>query len=351
MLSIRKHIERLAREDRLRKAVMEMVKAIIATSEEKMLLIDADEQAWFCQGLQALRGRLEQDFSATNIEVVSALLAKSLADHWTKLGAQTRHREEELKRIINLLTEAAVRLDAENTQFYVQLRTAVQNFEDISQIEDITYLRKKLSEQLTQLHETVRRGEGATQSTVTYLRGELEEAHQRIAALSEAAHTDSLTRLPNRLAAEKTIRQRVESGEEFSVAMAVLERLDLINLRYGVTSGDATVQMFAKEFRERVPEGVALFRWGGPAFVGLATHMPAGEFRTKLQAVLNDIAAQSMELQARGSAILRLTTRFAVHPWTAGQTADKVIKLIDVFCLPQIQAPTPAPSQTLPAAG
>ncbi|HYM13784.1 MAG TPA: diguanylate cyclase, partial [Bryobacterales bacterium] len=242
-------------------------------------------------------------------------------------------RREELKRIINLLTEHAMRLDTENKQFYLELRSAVQTFQDISQIEDITYMRKKLTERVTQLQETVQYQEASSGGVVAQLQQELEQAHKQIAVLSEGVTADSLTRLPSRQIAEKIIREQVETAEGFAVAMVVIDRLDMMNLRYGVSVGDEVVRHFAKELREKAPERIFLCRWSGPAFVGVETRALVPDVRAGLQKILAEIASQPMEVEAKRTGLIRVTSRFAVHQWVPGQSAEKIIKLVDIFCV------------------
>ena len=203
LISIRKHLERLSGEERLRKGFLRLFNSIIATTRERILVTDAEDHAWFCASLDSLQKRLQEDPSPGNIEVVTARLAKTLEDHWVKLTSHTHHREEELKRIINLLAEGAGRLDVEHKTFYLALRNAVQNFQNISQIEDITYMRKRLSEQVAHLEEAVSRQEGASLGTISRLQQELDEAHKQIAVLTQSTSHDQLTRLPARRDCER----------------------------------------------------------------------------------------------------------------------------------------------------
>ncbi|GEM_PF-4313939 len=332
MISIRSYLEKLAGEEGLRSAFLKLVQSLVKVMQEKMIKADAEEHNWLCANLDSLVQRLVEDVSPKNIEVVAALLTKTLEDHWLKLGLQLDNRQHEFKRIINLLTESAARLDGQNKHFYLSLREAVQNFQDISQMEDITYIRKKLTEQVTHLEETVQRQEGVSNETVGRLQSELEQAHKQIASLIEAVTTDSLTRLPARQAGEKALRDHIEKNEPFVLGMAVVERLELINLRYGVDSGDEVVRKFARQLRENMPERTFLCRWGGPAFLSIVPRMSAGELRVLLQKVLSEIAAEPMEIEAKGAGFIRITSRFAVHEWTPGQVAEKIVRLVDIFC-------------------
>ncbi len=335
MISIRKHIERLSGEDKVRRSYRRLVESILNTTRESILVTDAEEHSWFSASLENFIDRLREDGSVTNVEVINALVTKTLADHYGRLHRQTETREQELKRIIHLLTETAARLDHENRQFYLELRQSVQNFQNISQIEDISYLRKKLSEQVAHLENALGRQEGSAGSLVVRLQAELDAARKELEALSQGSVTDALTQLPTRRVAEKLIRELVERGDAFCVAMAVVERLDLINVRYGNVVGDAALRRFASTLKGHLPSRTFLCRWGGPAFVLIDEGATAGELKAALQKILAGIASQPVEAEGRTSGLFHVTSRYAVHQWLTGQSAEKIINLINVFCLAQ----------------
>lgn len=335
MISIRKHIERLAGEDKVRRAYRKTLEAILNTTRENITVTDSEEHTWFCTNLENFVERLRDDNSVTNIEVVGALATKTLADHYVRISRQTESREQELKRIIHLLTDWASSLDTENRQFYTQLRQTVQSFQSINQLEDVAFLRKKLSEQVTTLQETVGRQEVASGNLVTRLQSELEVARKEIEQLTLATTNDPLTQLPARRAAERAIRELIAGEVPFSVGMAVIERLDLINLRYGAQVGDSVLRRFSYALKSALPKRAFLCRWGGPAFVAVLDHTPAADLKTSLQKILSGIAAQPVEAEGKASGMFHITSRYAVHQWFAGQPAEKVISLINVFCLAQ----------------
>ncbi len=335
MISIRKHIERLAGEDKIRRAYRKTLEAILNTTRENIPVTDTEEHTWFSTSLENFVERLREDCSVTNVEVVGALVTKTLADHYAKLSRQTESREQELKRIIQLLTESAARLDSENKAFYLQLRQSVQSFQNISQLEDITFLRKKLSEQVGHLQEQVGRQEVASGHLVSRLQSELDAAHKQIEALTQAAAIDALTQLPTRAAAERRVRELVDHDEPFSVGMAVIERLDLINLRYGAQVGDAVLRRFCRTLQAHLPKRAFVSRWGGPAFVLLLQNTPAAELKGSLQKILAAIAAHPIEADGNASGMFHITSRYAVHQWVVGQPAEKVNSLINLFCLAQ----------------
>jgi len=335
VISIRKHIERLAGDDDLRNAFLEMVGSLFSTTRDRMLVTDPTEHAWFCTNLEALEKRLVADPKPKNIGVVSALLNKTLADHWTRLAHQAGHREEELKRIINLLAEGAGRLDTTNNEFYKELRTTVQTFQNLSQLEDLTYMRKKLSEQVTELQETVQKRERAASEAILRLQSELGQAQHQVAQLVRAESEDRVTRLPARAEALKLIGDRIESRQPFTVAVAVIERLDVINLRHGADCGDDVLREFAKKLRDQLPQSAAVCRWGGPAFVAMLEHIGAAEARLLVQKILASIAVQPFEMHSKGKGLLHITSKYSFYEWAEGETVDKVARVIEAFCASQ----------------
>ena len=348
MISIRKHIESLTGEDKVRKAYRKTLEAILHATREHIQVADTEEHTWFCTNLENFADRLREDHSVTNVEVVGALVTKTLTDHYTKLSRQTESREQELKRIINLLAESASSLDNENKQFYTQLRQTVQSFQSISQLEDVAFIRKKLSEQVSHLQETVGRQEHVAGNLVVRLQAELDTARTEIETLTQATVTDPLTQLPTRRAAEKLIRDKIQAEEPFSVAMAVIERLDVVNLRYGAQLGDTVLRRFSGTLKAQLPKRAFLCRWGGPAFVVVLENAPASELKGVIQKILSAIAAQPVETEGRSSSLFHITSRYAVHQWLAGQLPDKIMSLINVFCLAQRLEGAETPDHTEP---
>ncbi len=332
MISIRKHLEWLAGEEQLRKAFLEMLASLFSITRDRTLVTDPAEHGWFCANLDALEKRLADDPKPNNIRVVSALLNKTLADHWTRLAHQAGHREEELKRIINLLAEGSGRLDTTNKEFYKELRTTVQSFQDLSQLEDLTYVRKKLSEQVEHLQETVHRRERVSNEAILHLRSELDQAHHQIARLVRAESADQVTRLPARDEALKTMGDLIDSRQPFTVAVAVVERLELINLRYGADCGDDVLREFAKKLRDQLPDRVPVCRWGGPAFVAMLEHLAAAEARFMVQKILAGVSSQPFEMRAKSSGLLHITSKYSIHEWVEGESVDKLANMINAFC-------------------
>jgi diguanylate cyclase (GGDEF)-like protein/PAS domain S-box-containing protein len=89
------------------------------------------------------------------------------------------------------------------------------------------------------------------------------------AALSQAAHTDLLTGLPNRRAFANLVAQRQKQGEagEDCIAILDLDRFKAVNDTHGHDVGDAVLQRFANLAGQLVRSGDTIARLGGEEFV------------------------------------------------------------------------------------
>jgi diguanylate cyclase (GGDEF)-like protein len=92
----------------------------------------------------------------------------------------------------------------------------------------------------------------------------------RIEELRKSAFTDQLTGLSNRLYFFRTIpklyRKAVEQAEPFWVAMIDIDHFKSINDTYGHAGGDEALRGLAALFRERLPKGWSIARFGGEEF-------------------------------------------------------------------------------------
>jgi diguanylate cyclase (GGDEF)-like protein len=83
------------------------------------------------------------------------------------------------------------------------------------------------------------------------------------------AFIDDLTQLPNSRAFSTSLEERMQGGEQFSVAYIELGGLGSLNDLYGTHRGDAFLRSFAEILRETAGEGGAAGRLSGVQFAML----------------------------------------------------------------------------------
>ena len=178
----------------------------------------------------------------------------------------------------------------------------------LSDTNDVGDLKKHTAEYLTQLQNSLSMSEHEErveqEKVITLLQSmqkRLEELEQRADAYKNKlleqrinAMTDTLTKLPNRMAYEEKMAAEFSklktSGAPAYMAIFDIDHFKQINDKYGHSVGDKTLQIIANQLRKLLPKTDFLARWGGEEFVSLLRDNDIDEAFNKLEDVRNKIA-------------------------------------------------------------
>ncbi len=107
------------------------------------------------------------------------------------------------------------------------------------------------------------------QKRITELEHESARFQNKLLAQQIQAHTDSLTKLPNRQAYESKVKQLIvnQSLGDMFLAIIDIDYFKNINDTYGHSVGDKTLQIVAQHLKQQLPQNDFLSRWGGEEFV------------------------------------------------------------------------------------
>jgi len=109
---------------------------------------------------------------------------------------------------------------------------------------------------------------------LTYLRTRVERLLRR---LTDAARTDALTGLPNRVALHEALEREVEraqpEGRSLSVLVLDLDRFKKVNERYGISAGDDVVQRVGRLLEQSTRRMDVVARSGGEEFAVVLPEM------------------------------------------------------------------------------
>jgi len=155
--------------------------------------------------------------------------------------------------------------------------------------------------------ETARAAEGL-------MRG-LESAQAGLADSSTAP--DSITGLPLRRQAEEAFAEACRDETQAYVLAVVIDRIQILNKRFGYEVGDEVMRYFAGFLRSQVQSKDLLFRWTGPTLAGLL-------FRSNRLERVRDEIGRIMELKyehtvktASRTILLPISARWALFPMMA----------------------------------
>lgn len=80
----------------------------------------------------------------------------------------------------------------------------------------------------------------------------------------------TLDSLPGRPQAELAVTEALERGETFELLLLVVNRLPLINERFGYEVGDRILEAYSERLSEELDDRCRLYRWSAAALVAFA---------------------------------------------------------------------------------
>jgi two-component system, cell cycle response regulator len=153
------------------------------------------------------------------------------------------------------------------------------------------------------------------------------DLHRQIDAknrlLEELAHSDALTRLPNRRAIEdwaaRQLRGAARHGFPYWVVLADLDSFKSINDTYGHVGGDALLQKFADLLKTIIRSSDICGRLGGDEFLVVITHVEADAIMKTVERFREKLAAQQFEI---GNERVSITASFGIAGFSGKETLD-----------------------------
>jgi diguanylate cyclase (GGDEF)-like protein len=106
---------------------------------------------------------------------------------------------------------------------------------------------------------------------------------------------DPLTGLINRRSADKRIRLLVEQLTPFTVAVADLDSMELINEQHGHEAGDRVIRLFSEILTQTLRPDDVVSRYGGDEFVVLFPHTSTLDVSSALERVRERLALRLTE--------------------------------------------------------
>ena len=181
--------------------------------------------------------------------------------------------------MISLLAETAGRLDSSNRTFYQGLHRTVEHLGEAGRIEDISILRRALSDHLGKLESDVKQQEAASRQALDQMQAGLESAKSKVEAFGRFVHTETLSATPLRRHAEAYIAELVGRQRPFRLAVVKLKGIDAVERRYGEAVLEAVLEQFADRLTAAAPGDGRLYRWAAGLFLVIAEKAEAGELR------------------------------------------------------------------------
>lgn len=240
----------------------------------------------------AIKYLLREASSATKLinNIHKSLVKINQGIHTTinksKSRLQTRHLETTAMKAQILAMENAissseniVNLKAQSSEYLAKLQNSLDLIEqqDRGEQQKVIALLQSMQKRLYELEN----------QSDTYKQKLME---QRINAM-----TDTLTKLPNRIAYEEKVnnewRRLRNEKKVLYLAIFDIDNFKQINDKYGHSVGDKTLQIIANHIRKLIDKNDFLVRWGGEEFVALLYDQDLNSSFAKVEALREKIAS------------------------------------------------------------
>jgi diguanylate cyclase (GGDEF)-like protein len=322
MISIKRYFNQTAAEAALRQVVALLIEKIGESAVEG----NKEELAAFRDEIKQFGDGFSPDTKPENLLTVAGMAAQALTAYNKRVTWLMERQSNEVQTIVRMLQQTLLGITGENTRSGQQLRQIEHELEKSGAIKDLSTLKIHLSECLNSLHEETLKQKSEAESTIQKLRIEIESSQSR-ASNATGGELDTITGLPRRNDAISAIQQAIDGGKRQYAVVMVVDRVQLINARFGHKAGDNMLRTFKRHIEKQVQRSDRLFRWTGPAIVAILERAAqTAEVRLEVKRMLDGRLEETYAADGR-SVLLPITATWSAIPLTSSaEAADAQIQ-------------------------
>jgi len=243
-------------------------------------------------------------------------------------------REDELRNIIDLLTQAMVSVDSENDAYHLKIMKQSEKMEKITRLDDIRKIKSALEKEVETLRETVRNKQADEQARIKNLSRQVKTLSQELELAKEESQRDGLTGIYNRRAFDDYLQSLTERNllqrQDFAILILDIDDFKVVNDTYGHPVGDRVLLAMAGTFSQMVRSDDFLARYGGEEFVMVLPGASRRNAAKKAKQICKTIFKTRYTLdQNDDQAPLSLTVSIGVTAFKKGDIAATVLERAD----------------------
>jgi len=277
--------------------------------------VRADEAAYkdFRREMEGIAARIATSGQAdSELMVQCGAATQALRAYNCRATAQFATRGVELKGIVEMLTASVATLSKTAATSVSQLNSIRGELVKVTEIDDIRLLRSRLGDCLKEIEHEVERQQESARTEVDLMAKRVAKAQAVLGAIHPKP--DPVTGLPGRPEAEAAIAEVTGADDPHFVVVFVIERLDLLNCRYGYAVGDVVLRRVAAFLSGHLQATDRLFRWSGAV---LLAKVSRPDRLSDVQREVSRMLLQKLEIDVQtehGSLLLPVVCRASVFP-------------------------------------
>jgi GGDEF domain-containing protein len=316
--------------------LVEAVRLLLEGIEAHSTAADQSSCDHFQQDLRKLADSISRQ-SPSQILAAAGVVAKAMEESSDRAARYAQSRWQEMDKALAMSTHAVAVVSAACEDRGKNLREIDQLLEQASGATDSAGVAARLAECLRRLQDETRRQQEQFAQSLADLRPQLQRLEKLGAEMHLGPATDTVTGLEGRDAAGQALATAIERRGPLVGAAFLVERVQLINARFGYATGDQVLQSYSHHLAGLLEPGDRLFRWTGPVFVALMERTVPLE---QIQTELDRISSANLEIAVQignGSVLIPVTSASALFPLAQMSSVFELARRIDAFIHEQAQ--------------
>jgi diguanylate cyclase (GGDEF)-like protein len=331
MVSIKKFLDRRMDAGETIDALVRFIRLFLHGLEQHSVESAPAETARFRQEIRSLASQFESEPDPSEILIMGGALVKALQEHNLRASQFIAHQSREYNAIVGMLARAVAGLADGCDETVTGLQGIARELEKGAAIEDIREVRSRLAKCLEGLRGETARHKQTTTQAISEIKKGVSESQQRLQSTGHVVDLDRCTGLPGRPAAERCIAELASGAGRFYAAVFVVDRVQMVNQRFGAAVGDKMIIAFAEYLQQNLSKTDRCFRWSGPSLLvmleGNSSHTAV---RSCVQRLLPAKLEKNFEIGSR-SVLLPITATWTVVSIAEASGAEEVFQKLDDF--------------------
>jgi GGDEF domain-containing protein len=268
--------------------------------------------------------------SAAGVLAAAGSAEKMIAEYNRRAARFLRMHRAEMQKAVTKLIDVLAAVSSGQESSITRLRDLEQRLAKAPSMEEVTALGVQLSESLEGIRAEVARWRERTEQALSELRRKVESGSNGDppGGPGQASQTDggAMTRAK----AEIILDQIVQEGGHGYVVAFVVNRVQLINARFGYAVGDNILALFQEHLGKNLKRGDQIFRWSGPVFLATMNRAMIERVRGEVNRLTSAKLETTVHLDNL-SVLLPVTCTAAIFSLFETPSAAVLIQQIDAF--------------------
>jgi len=250
-----------------------MVRLLVQGIELHAVKGDAVDYDKFRSDMRQVQESLAERPVPSEVLVMAGAVVKAMEEYNHRTSRFIHVQCGELQAMVAMLTKTMTALASGSETSVARLHSIEKQLHKATMIEDFQTARLRLAECLEGLRSEIVRQREESARTVAEMKTNLAKSQERLASSpvrgESERRADPVTGLAQRPDAEAALVEAAQENRRLYAVIFVIERLELINSRFGYAAGDQILVLFSQHLSQNLSRRDQLFRWSGPALLAL----------------------------------------------------------------------------------